>query len=77
VFSGRGTEEVEVLRLPFTKEPTVQHASRGDIEVGVRKALEGLQMTLPELRAEARTGGFRSQRARLVWSAIRDVVPEN
>jgi hypothetical protein len=66
-----------VVRLPFTKEPTVQHVSRGDIEAGVRKTLEGLHMTLPELRNEARTGDFRSQRARLIWSAIRDVVPED
>jgi len=66
-----------VFKLPFVKEPTVQHASRRDIEAGVQKALNGLHMTLPELRDEARTGDFRSQRARLVWSAIRDVVPED
>lgn len=66
-----------MIRLPFLKEQTLQHASRHDIEVGVEKALGGLHMTLPELRAEARSGAFRSQRARLVWSAIRDVVPED
>ena len=66
-----------MIRFPFLKERTLQHASRQDIQVGVEKALGDLQMTLPELRAEARTGDFRSQRARLVWSAIRDVVPED
>lgn len=65
------------IRVPFMREPTVRHASRHDIEAGVQKALDGLHMTLPELRTEARTGDFRSQRARLVWSAIRDVVPED
>jgi len=63
-----------VFKVPFL-ERTVQHASSRDIEVGVKKALGDLHMTLPELRAEARTGDFRSQRARLVWSSIRDVVP--
>jgi len=66
-----------MFRLPFVKEPTLQHASRHDIEVGVEKALGDLHMTLPELRDEARTGDFRSQRARLVWSAIRDVVRQD
>jgi hypothetical protein len=77
VFHSAVTEEAKVLKFPFVKEPTVQHASRRDIEVGVRRALDGLRMTLPELRDEARTGDFRSQRARLVWSAIRDVVPQD
>jgi hypothetical protein len=66
-----------VFRFPFLKERTLEHASREDIEVGVERALGDLRMTLPELRAEARAGDFRSQRARLVWSAIRDVVPED
>lgn len=66
-----------MLKMPFAKEPTLQHASRRDIKVGVERALGDLHMTLPELRAEARAGSFRSQRARLVWSAIRDVVPQD
>ncbi len=63
-----------MFKVPFL-ERTVQHASPRDIEVGVKNALRDLHMTLPQLREEARSGTFRSQRARLVWSAIRDVVP--
>jgi hypothetical protein len=66
-----------MFRLPFIQEPTVQHASQRDIEIGVEKALARLHMTLPELRDEARTDAFRSQRARLVWSAIKDVAPQD
>jgi hypothetical protein len=66
------------MKLPFINEPTLKHASRHDIEVGVQRALTDLQMmTLPELRRQAQTGDFTSQRARLVWSAIRDVVPQD
>jgi hypothetical protein len=72
-----GNEEAKVFRLPFMKEPTLQHASRHDIEVGVEKTLKDLAITLPELRRQAQTGDFTSQRARLVWSAIRDVVPQD
>ena len=66
-----------MLRWPFVQEPTVQHASQADIQAGVKKALAGLGMPLSQLREQARSGQFSSQRARLVWSAIRDVAPQD
>lgn len=72
-----GSEETEMVRMPFMKERTLDIASERDIRLGIKRALDDLRMTLPELRAQARSGEFSSQRARIVWSAIRDVVPKD
>jgi hypothetical protein len=51
-------------------------ATADDVRAGVDRALRDLDMTITELRSEARAGRFRSERARLVWAAIRDVASE-
>jgi hypothetical protein len=63
------------LRNLFGSQRTLDIASDQDVQHGVETALRSLSLTLPELRKQAEAGRFSSERARLVWSAIRDVVP--
>jgi hypothetical protein len=67
-------EMLDWLKMPFASRQTVEIATNQDIQEGVQDALRGLSLTLPELREQARAGRFSSERARLVWSAIRDVA---
>lgn len=66
-----------MIRVPFMKERTLDIATDRDVQKGVNNALQGLQMSLTDLRSQAKTGRFRTERARLVWSAIRDVAPND
>lgn len=46
----------------------------GDVERAVGESLAELGLSFAELEAEARHGRFSSDRARLVWLAIRNVA---
>jgi hypothetical protein len=62
------------MKFPFMAEKTLEIASDQDVSAGVQNALSGLGMSLSELRDQAHDGRFQTERARLVWSALRDVV---
>ena len=49
---------------------TVEHATKEDIEIAVRRALESAGASAQELRAQARLGRFSSEDARLAWFVI-------
>jgi hypothetical protein len=51
----------------------VEVASKEEVRHAVRRSLRELGITYEELQAQARRGRFQSNRARLVWMAIRDV----
>jgi hypothetical protein len=46
----------------------------GEVQNAARLAVAGLGLTLNQLQDQARRGQFSSERARLVWIAIRDVA---
>jgi hypothetical protein len=54
----------------------VEEASAEDIRRAVRRSLAELGITYRELERQARRGRFQSERARLVWIAIRDLGQE-
>lgn len=54
-------------------ESDVEIATKKDVAQAVRAALRELNLTPQQLREQARSGRFSSERARLVWAAIRDV----
>lgn len=47
----------------------------GDVERVVEESLSALGLTFSQLEAEAKKGRFSSDRARLVWLAIRNLAP--
>jgi hypothetical protein len=51
----------------------VEVASNADIRRAVRRSLQELGITYEELEQQAYRGRFQSNRARLVWMAIRDI----
>ncbi|WP_298207571.1 hypothetical protein [Ferrimicrobium sp.] len=48
----------------------VEYATDEDIEIAVQSALKSAGVSAEELRAEARSGRFSSENARLAWFAI-------
>jgi hypothetical protein len=52
----------------------VEVASREEVQAAVRDALSRLHVSRHELEEQARQGRFTSERARLLWSAIREVA---
>jgi hypothetical protein len=52
----------------------VEVASREEVQAAVRDALSRLRLSRQELEEQARQGRFTSERARLLWSAIREVA---
>ena len=48
----------------------VEYATDEDIEVAVQSALESAGVSAEELKAQARSGRFSSENARLAWFAI-------
>jgi len=48
----------------------VECATDEDIEIAVRRALESAGVSAQELKAQARSGRFSSENARLAWFAI-------
>jgi hypothetical protein len=52
----------------------VEIASREDVQRFVTEALSSLGLTFEELEGQAAQGRFSSERARLVWMAIRRVA---
>ena len=54
----------------------VEVASNDDIRRAVRRSLDELGLTYRQLERQARHGRFQSNRARLVWMAIRDVAQD-
>src|SRR5262245_10140051 len=51
----------------------VEVAAEEDVRHAVRRSLRELGITYQELEQQAHRGRFQSNRARLVWMAIRDV----
>jgi len=48
----------------------VEYATNEDIEIAVQRALEGAGVSAGELKAQARSGRFSSENARLPWFAV-------
>jgi len=48
----------------------VEYASDEDIKIAVARALEDAEITADELKAEAKAGRFRSEKARAAWFSI-------
>lgn len=48
--------------------------TRDELDEAVQKMLSSIGASLDELREEAKTGKFRSEEARLTWTAIRGIV---
>ena len=63
------------ITAPRNKEPElVEVITTGDVEKAVAESLAELGLSFSELDAQARQGRFSSDRARLVWIAIRNVA---
>jgi hypothetical protein len=54
----------------------VEVASARQVRKAVRRSLKDLGVSYEELKRQAHEGRFQSNRARLVWMAIRDVGQE-
>jgi hypothetical protein len=52
----------------------VEIATVGDVEQFVTESLASLRLSFDELERQAASGQFESDRARLVWMAIRNVA---
>jgi hypothetical protein len=52
----------------------VQEATDDDLREAARNALDAADVTLEELRAQARAGQFSLEDARLAWVMISDIV---
>jgi hypothetical protein len=52
-----------------------QILTAGEVQDAARRAVDSLGLSVRELQDQAKRGHFSSERARLVWTAIRDVVP--
>lgn len=55
----------------------VQIATDADLKRAVAKALKRAEVSLDELKDQARQGRFSSERARLAWFAISPIVNAN
>jgi hypothetical protein len=55
--------------------PATEILTAGEVQDAARRAVAGLGLSIDQLQDQARRGHFSSERARLVWVAIRDVVP--
>jgi hypothetical protein len=53
----------------------VEVATRADLRAAIKHALDRADCTFDELAAQAKTGHFRSIRARAAWVAIGDLYP--
>jgi len=54
-------------------DSAVEIATRADLKAAVANALRRADSTFDELAAQARTGQFKSMRARIAWVAIGDL----
>ncbi|WP_298335817.1 hypothetical protein [Ferrimicrobium sp.] len=55
---------------PVQAAVVVEYATDEDIEIAVQRALEIAGVSAEELKAQARSGRFSSENARLAWFAI-------
>lgn len=55
--------------------PEVQVATQSEIRTAIASALAALGVTRADLETQARADSFDSERARLLWSAIRSAPP--
>lgn len=63
------------LNKPQSEEPElVSVLAAGEVDRAVQESLAELAMTFDQLEAEAKRGRFSSDRARLVWLAIRNLA---
>lgn len=63
------------LSKPQSEEPDlVGVLAAGEVDRAVEESLADLGMTFAQLEAEAKRGRFSSDRARLVWLAIRNIA---
>lgn len=63
------------LNKPQGEEPElVSVLAAGEVDRAVQESLAELGMTFDQLEAEAKRGRFSSDRARLVWLAIRNLA---
>jgi RecB family endonuclease NucS len=63
------------MSAPQSEEPDlVGVLAAGDVERAVAESLAELGLSFAELEAGAKQGRFSSDRARLVWLAIRNVA---
>jgi hypothetical protein len=56
--------------------PQVEIASPEEMRAAIKAALDELGLTLDDLRRQAESGRFQSERARLTWLVIRDLRSE-
>jgi len=54
----------------------VEYADDDDIEIAVARYLEYAEITADELKAEAKTGRFRSEKARAAWFSISPYIED-
>lgn len=59
----------------MSPETLVDIATSEEIQTAVTNALDDLGLTFEELRQQAESGRFGSEKARMVWFAIRDLAP--
>jgi RecB family endonuclease NucS len=68
-------ETTMALTDPQSEEPDlVGVLAAGDVDRAVAESLAELGLSFAELEAEAQQGRFSSDRARLVWLAIRNIA---
>jgi hypothetical protein len=58
----------------MTPQQEVDIVTEQEIAEAVRRALDTLGLTMDDLKKQAQTGRFQSERARLTWFAIRDIA---
>jgi hypothetical protein len=61
---------------PAQASVDVQVATDEDLRAAITDVLEGANVTLDELREQARTGRFSSEDARIAWFVISDFVDQ-
>lgn len=57
----------------MTTDPDVIVADEADLRVAVRRTLKRAGFSFAELAEQARTGNFKTVRARMAWVAIGDL----
>lgn len=57
----------------MTPQQDVDLVTKEELESGVRRVLDRLNLSRDDLREQAATGRFSSERARLTWLAIRNL----
>jgi hypothetical protein len=62
--------EIDVDKYYTADDVVVYVASDEDIKIAVARALDDAEITAEELKAEAISGRFRSENARLAWFSI-------